>query len=626
MDTQPTSQTQLPKTILFPNGNRARVVAPPAGTNAADILQALDMAPPQALILVIGGAEDFDATVQSRLVQLCSRGIARAAANIGAVIMDGGTQAGVMALVGQGVADRGRQTALVGVAPAGKVTYPNGPADGSPADGAALDPNHSHFVLVESQEWGGETETMYALAAALTTTSPVVTVLINGGPRAREEVLQSVRHGWPIIVVQGSGRLADDIATLWQDKPSFIPDPVLAEILADGALHLFPLEGTVAALEDLITRQVRGDTTLKLAWERFALYDINAIRQQTSFRRLQWWILALGVLSTLLVLTQTTLQPHAASPGEVPWGMDLLHRVIVLVPITLTILVAAANRFNAGNKWVMLRSSAEAIKQAIFRYRTRAASYVDPQSPQLSREATLASKIESISRELMQTDVNLSALRLYTGPIPPHMGGTPGTDDGLSFLTPERYVTLRLVDQRTYYQGKAIRLERQWRWLQWVTYILGGVGTLLAAMGRDLWIALTTAVVTACTTYLGYQQIENTLMKYNQAATDLTNVQGWWMALSLEERADQHNIDTLVEHTETILSSEFTGWELAMHKALAELHAKQPEKASDTGAAPPHLSTAPTASVQDVHRNHVQPVTAQLQEGIVTKNEDSTRR
>src|SRR5262249_23570882 len=273
-------------------------------------------------------ADDLDAAVQPRLVQLCSRGIARAAANIGAVIMDGGTQAGVIAMMGQGVSDRGRKTALVGVVPAGKVTYPDRPTDGSPVDGAALDPNHSHFVLVDSHEWGGETETMYALAAALATTIPVVTVLINGGPRARDEVLRSVRQGWPIIVVQGSGRLADDITTLWQDKPSFIPDPVLAEIIADGTIHLFPLDGAVAALEHLIPRQLRGDTTLKLAWERFALYDTNALRQQTSFRRLQGWLLALGVLGTLLVLTQTSLPPEPAAAGEVPWWKHLLHGII----------------------------------------------------------------------------------------------------------------------------------------------------------------------------------------------------------------------------------------------------------------------------------------------------------
>src|SRR5262245_14078839 len=144
-------------------------------------------------------------------------------------------------------------------------------------------------------------------------------------------------------------------------------------------------------------------------------------------------------------------------------------------------------------------------------------------------------------------------------------------------------------------------------------------------MGRDLWMALTTGVVAACTTYLGYQQIETTFMKYNQAATDLANVQGWWMALSLEERADQHNIDTLVEHTENILHSEFTGWVQAMNDALKKLRAQQAEKASDKGAAPPHLSTEPTAKALDVNRSNVQPVTTQRQEGIVKKNEDSTR-
>jgi conflict system pore-forming effector with SLATT domain/uncharacterized protein DUF4231 len=241
----------------------------------------------------------------------------------------------------------------------------------------------------------------------------------------------------------------------------------------------------------------------------------------------------------------------------------------------MAILVAAANRFNAGNKWVVLRASAEAIKQEIFRYRTRAASYVDPQTAQLSREATLAYKIESISSQLMQTDVNLSALRLPTGSSLPRLVGPTEVDDGLSFLTPERYISLRLVDQLIYYQGKTVSLEWRLRLLQWLIYIFGGVGTVLAAAGFDLWIALTTALAAACTTYLGYQQIENSLIKYNQAATDLANVHGWWMALSLDERADSHNVDTLVEHTEKILGRELTGWVQEMHNALAELRARQ---------------------------------------------------
>ena len=202
------------------------------------------------MIIVTGGAGGLDKDMESneelrsRLVQLFSRGIARAAVDADALIIDGGTQSGVMALIGQGVADRGRKSVLLGVSPAGKVTYPGGPAEGSVEDGGPLDPNHSHFVLVQADEWGGETETMYELAEALaqgvlgppppaegagtqddeekmpSKEIPVVTVLVSGGLDgiAKGEALRSVRHGWPIIVVEGSGRLADEIVRLWKKK------------------------------------------------------------------------------------------------------------------------------------------------------------------------------------------------------------------------------------------------------------------------------------------------------------------------------------------------------------------------------------------------------------------------
>jgi hypothetical protein len=258
VDRQKTGQDMSKKEIVFANGNRARLVAPPAGTVAADVLDALGLERPPALILIAGGAANLDEALEPCLGQLFSQGIARAAADTGALIIDGGTQAGVMALMGQGVADRGRRSVLLGVAPAGLVTYPGGPAEGSIADGAPLDPNHSHFVLVESDEWGGEIDTRYELAEALASGIPVVTVLVNGGPLAGEEVLRSVRQGWPLIVVAGSGRLADEIAALWQEQSSFIADPLMAEIIANGDIYLFPLDGPVTELQELITRQLRG--------------------------------------------------------------------------------------------------------------------------------------------------------------------------------------------------------------------------------------------------------------------------------------------------------------------------------------------------------------------------------
>ena len=79
-----------------------------------------------------------------------------------------------------------------------------------------------------------------------------------------------------------------------------------------------------------------------------------------------------------------------------------------------------------------------------------------------------------------------------------------------------------------------------------------------------------------------YQQIENTLIKYNQAATDLFSVRTWWIALSETEQAKQYNIDRLVGQTERVLQSEFRGWMNEMQETLADLKKQQGEEQSSS--------------------------------------------
>ena len=579
MAKQQSIQKLSAKELSFPNDNRAQMVAPPAGAQAADILRALAIQKPKALILVFGGAKGLDETAKNRLEQLFSRGIARAAARASALIIDGGTQSGVMAMMGQGVADRGGKSVLVGVAPAGKVSYPEGPAEGSIEDGAPLDPNHSHFVLVDSDEWGGETEMMFELAEGLAEQVPVIALLVNGGAISRDEVLRSVRHGWPIVIIEGSGRLADEIAKQREQPPSYIDEPVMAEINADGDIHLLPIDSAMNQVEELIARLLASDQTLYLAWERFAAYDESANKQKKGFNRTQKWILFLGVLGTLLALTQATLRTLQLVES-LNWLDPFLHWVIVIVPITISILLAASNRFKVGNKWILLRASAEALKGEIYRYRARGEIYSDQETASTSREAKLARKVGSISRGLMQTDVNISSVHTYEGPIPPRMYGAEETDDGFSFLTPDRYLEIRLGEQVNFLQGRTVQLERLLKRLEWLAYIAGGAGTLLAAIGLELWIALTSALIVAFGTYLEYQQVENTLMRYNQARTDLANVRGWWLALPAVEQKDPKNVDKLVGLTEKILRREQAGWVQEMDDTLAELRAEQ---TSDSG-------------------------------------------
>jgi hypothetical protein len=245
--------------------------------------------------------------------------------------------------------------------------------------------------------------------------------------------------------------------------------------------------------------------------------------------------------------------------------------MLIIIPILLTILVTATNRFKQGNKWLLLRAGAESIKREIYRYRTRAMHYVN------NGEQQLAKMVETITRRTMRTEVNLSALVPYDKEkgFPPYMDAARGGDDGFSCLTPDRYVELRLGDQLSYFQSKAPKLEKQLRLLYWMTFIVGGAGSYLAAIGMQGWVALTTSIVAAFGTYLGYRQTESTLTKYNQAATDLANVKAWWNALSAEEQAQQVNINSLVEHTEQVLQSELDGWIQQMQNALADLRKGQ---------------------------------------------------
>jgi len=254
METQPTRQAMNQWEIHFPNGNQAQAILSSASTRTTDLLHTLDIQQPNAVILIAGGAAKMDEQLAPNLFQLCTDGIVQVAASLKGLIIDGGTQAGVMAIMGQAVAEQGRRLTLLGVTPAGCVTYPDKSADIACNEEVPLDPNHSHFVLVETDEWGGETETMYALAKALSANRPSVAVLINGGTITKSEVLHNVRQKRPIIVIEGSGRLADEIARLWKEKPSTIADPELAEVMRHGNIHVLPITAPAIQFVQLTKR------------------------------------------------------------------------------------------------------------------------------------------------------------------------------------------------------------------------------------------------------------------------------------------------------------------------------------------------------------------------------------
>lgn len=257
-----------PIMIAFPNGNRAQAVYVSAGADGAAIVAALRLPPPRAVLLLSGGASDMSPAGMAQLRGLLADGVARVADEEGITIIDGGTQAGVMQMLGEGRAAAGGDAPLIGVCPADLVSWPGrvlsppvlSTAEGSrggPADDARvpLEPNHTHFVLTDGDHWGTETETTFALAAALSEGVPSVAVLVNGGPVARDEVLHNVRQGREIMVIRGSGRLADEIAAAVAGgmEP---PDHEVVAIVRDGRITLFDMADGPEALAALVRQKL----------------------------------------------------------------------------------------------------------------------------------------------------------------------------------------------------------------------------------------------------------------------------------------------------------------------------------------------------------------------------------
>jgi hypothetical protein len=639
------------------NDKYAAAVDAPIDADPRSILSALDLTAPRDVVLVIGGAARVDklpSAQRLRLQRLFDNGVVPAALELKAVLVDGGTQAGVMAMTGRAVAEQPVETrpALLGVAPAGKVAYPGGPDVSGVKDAAPLDANHSHFVLVGANDWGDETAMLFAVIEALSRGRQIVTVLVNGGAVARQEVLQSVVRGWPLVVISGSGELADEIAgyverlrkidvrranrrnglrgrlSWWFGEHRVqIAGNDMATIVKDGRITLFALADDPDRLRPLLARHLRPvpvTPLLNSAWQRFADYDQNAVQQQSTFERLQRYILGLGVVTTFLAVLYTALELAISRQeaihsyvigilqgaeatgafvglpasylrsvtllaGVPPAAMSLLRFAVVAVPIVVAMLVAYYNRFDAGSKWILLRATAESIKREIYRYRTRADIYRTPKldDQDATADALLARRVGDLCRRTMRTEVNFSALKPYKGVLPPGMYGAQSVDDGFSPLTPAQYAAIRIGDQITYFRSRCVRLERRLKRLQAITYLFVGLSALLAAVSLEIWVPVAAAVATALTAYVQAQQYESTLTKYNQTMTDLLNLQDWWQALTKTERETPENIDLLVRLGEEILETENLGWVRRMQNALLELRKKQEPKAGGNGDGAP---------------------------------------
>jgi hypothetical protein len=225
------------RSIVLAGGREAIAVFAPPTVAGEEAAAALELPRPRGLIVLNGGTSDLSPELEAALRRTLGAGIARVAIEEGLDLVTGGTDAGIFALLGEALDDE-RRAPCVGVVPAGRVTWPGREwASGRRPNGeepVPLEPNHSHFLLVDGDEWGEETDAMLALSDALSGDCPSLAVLAGGGAGARREVLAHVRSGREVIALDGTGRFAARLAEATAGRGG--PAEETAEMVASGLI------------------------------------------------------------------------------------------------------------------------------------------------------------------------------------------------------------------------------------------------------------------------------------------------------------------------------------------------------------------------------------------------------
>jgi len=571
----------------------------PANFKAAECQQLLALSMPDCVILVIGSTADIPAQTAASIKKFYRRILLPLAREYNALIVDGGTRAGIIQLLGETISNVQFPLPVLGVAPAGKVDYDRETKKDQQNDATRLDPGHSRFVLVESDQWGGETDTMFALLKHFAAQAPVIAFVIGGGEITRNEVRRCAENGWPIVLVKGSGRLADELINNAETS-----DRNAVNLLRKTDALTIPVDAEdTDAAKNKIAKRLRSDELLKQAWAQFSWYDHNANKRQKSFKRMQFWILLLGILTTFFALSESQIEkwllgktvaaqaktltdyragnkPPADSHLQLrsmvriqQWNRMILHNLVIILPILLSILIAAANRFKAGQKWLLLRSVAERIKQQIYYYRASAGIYSGPphaanmeRRSSKNRRALFGDAIAAITLEALRRDPLLGA------EPPASPAAIPGTeaDDGVSPLCAETYRNTRLKDQLAYFNARIARLHRRLTLLNWAIIGLGGLGALLAAVNLGHWVPLMGAIGAAILTALEYQKVEATLAKSTEARNELLNIETWWKGLTPAEQQQAEKRNLLVINVEETLEQERRDWQSTLNAAMSK--------------------------------------------------------
>jgi hypothetical protein len=188
--------------ISFKGDNKTQAAYISDNQDIQKAIEALQLSHPKPVVVLVGGAGGigwWDRFPMRKAIGI----IARLAEETQSVVVDGGTQAGIMKEIGRQRKRNKFSFPLIGV------VFDSLLMKEEPK--SILDPNHTHFFLIPGDDWGDESAWISKIATHIAGDKKSITVLVNGGPISRTDVGYSILEDRPAFVMRGTGRMADKI-------------------------------------------------------------------------------------------------------------------------------------------------------------------------------------------------------------------------------------------------------------------------------------------------------------------------------------------------------------------------------------------------------------------------------
>ena len=421
--------------------------------------------------------------------------------------------------------------------------------------------------------------------------------LSNGGRSCLSMLSPVVTAGIPLLLLAGSGRLADVLPDFYlgrlsADASMFKVAQLVAERIGfaivnhaegvriseilSGTLFVHEVSSSRHSLNRLLIRYGSGyDRALLDAKRQRSEYQLAADKLRTFDVVLQMIYLVGSFLTTALVTARGELWPVDDS------GDGVLQYMIVALPIVLAIFLSIRQDLNFAPQVVAFEFAAACIDCESYKYITSACEYADAEAVRqnerdacAARTSRLCSELVRISTQSISDDSLTDSSSLMRKLVPAaskdlaRVRGPPAAglqeheleqelDAKLQEQPPDTitmdtnaYVERRVRPQQKLLEGRAIVLRRRFVMLKVFSYAIGAVGSILALNGAEEWVVLTTAAVATAVTLNAGAPVEERLVRTRRGARRLANLLSWYRSLAVETTMLQPNIDHLVRTAE----------------------------------------------------------------------------